>query len=81
MSILKELPTKTVILGVLDLNDMEVESPETVAARVRDALNYLPPERLMIAPDCGMKFLPRTVAFGKLQAMTKGVSLVREALG
>ena len=81
LSILKELPTKTVILGVLDLNDMEVESPETVAARVRDALNYLPPERLMIAPDCGMKFLPRPVAFGKLQAMTEGVSLVRGDLG
>ena len=81
LSVLKELPTKTVILGVLDLSDMKVESPETVSARVRDALNYIPPERLMIAPDCGMKFLPRPVAFGKLQAMTEGVSMVREALG
>ncbi|MCH9017067.1 MAG: 5-methyltetrahydropteroyltriglutamate--homocysteine methyltransferase, partial [Chloroflexi bacterium] len=65
---------------VLDLGDMAVESPETVAARVRKALKYLPPERLMLAPDCGMKYLPRATAFGKLQAMVKGVELVRESL-
>ena len=81
LSVLAKLPSKTVVLGVLDLGDMAVESPETVAARVREALRHLPPERLMLAPDCGMKYLPRGVAFGKLQAMAQGVEMVRESLG
>ena len=80
LSVLTELPTKTIVLGVLDLGDMTVETPESVAARVREALKYLPPERLMLAPDCGMKYLPRDVAFGKLQAMVQGVEVVRESL-
>lgn len=81
LSVLKELPSKTVILGVLDLGDNSIESPEIIGARIREALAYVPPERLQIAPDCGMKYLPRQVAFHKLQAMTAGVAMVRESLG
>ena len=80
LSVLAKLPSKTMVLGVLDLGDMAVESPESVAAMVREALKYLPPERLMLAPDCGLKYLPRDVAFGKLKAMTAGVKLVRDSL-
>ena len=80
LSVLAKLPSKTMVLGVLDLGDMAVESPESVAAMVREALKYLPPERLMLVPDCGMKYLPRDVAFGKLKAMTAGVKLVRDSL-
>ncbi len=80
LSVLSRLPSKTIVVGVIDLGDMAVESPEVVAARIREALKHLPPERLMLAPDCGMKYLPREVAFGKLQAMTEGVELVRESL-
>ncbi len=79
-SVLAELPTKTIVLGVVDLEDMAIESPEDIAARVREALKHLPPERLMLAPDCGMKYLPRDTAFRKLQAMTQGVDLVRDSL-
>ena len=80
LSALANLPSKTIVLGVLDLGDIAVESPEIVAARVRQALEYLPPERLMLAPDCGMKYLPRDVAIGKLQAMVRGVELVRNSM-
>jgi 5-methyltetrahydropteroyltriglutamate--homocysteine methyltransferase len=69
---------KTIILGTLDLGDMAVEIPETVADRIRAALRHIPPERLVVAPDCGMKYLPREVAFGKLTAMVQGAKLVRE---
>ena len=75
--VLKELPSKTIILGVLDLADPKVETPETVAARIRAALRFVPPQRLVIAPDCGMKYLARAVAFAKLQAMAAGARLVR----
>ena len=77
---LRLLPSKTVVLGVLDLGSPEVETPETVAARIRAALRHLPPERLVLAPDCGMKYLPRPVAFGKLQALAKGAAIVRREL-
>ncbi|HLW69405.1 MAG TPA: cobalamin-independent methionine synthase II family protein [Candidatus Binataceae bacterium] len=80
LAILKELPSKVIILGVLDLADRTVESAETVAQRLRTALAILPPERLIAAPDCGMKYLPREVAFGKLQAMVAGARIVREEL-
>ena len=80
LSVLSKLPSKTMVVCVIDLEDTAIESPETVAARVREALKYLPPERLMLAPDCGMKYLPRDVAFGKLQAMVQGVELVRREL-
>ena len=81
LSVLAKLPSKTMVVGVIDLEDAAVEPPESVAARVREALKYLPPEQLMLAPDCGMKYLPREVACGKLQAMVQGVELVREELG
>jgi len=80
LSVLARLPSKTIVVGVLDLENPEIESLEIVADKVREALRYLPPERLMLAPDCGMKYLPRETAFRKLQAMTAGVQLVRQAL-
>lgn len=80
LSILQAFSTKTVILGVLDLGDMHIESPESIAARIREALRYIPPERLMVAPDCGMKYLPRRIAYHKLRAMTLGAAIVRESL-
>ena len=79
-SLLEQLPTKRVILGVLDLNDMEVESAETVADRIRAALQHIDAERLMAGPDCGMKYLPRDVASGKLQSLAEGAELVRADL-
>ena len=81
LSILESLPSKTVILGVLDLNDLEVESPEVIAQRIRSALKYLPPERLVVAPDCGMKYLPSDLAYRKLVAMVEGTRTVRRELG
>ena len=77
---LRLLPSKVIILGVLDLYDERVEQPETVAARIRSALERVPPERLIIAPDCGMKYLSRQVARGKLEAMVAGTQLVRDQL-
>lgn len=74
------LPSKTVMLGVLDLGDPAVETPETVATRIRAALRHVPPERLVIAPDCGMKYLPRQTAFGKLKAMAAGAAIVRSEI-
>jgi len=76
-AILKSLAAKTVVLGVIDLSTEEVEPAETVAERIRRALPYLNPERIVIAPDCGMKYLPRDSAFGKLQSMVKGAAIVR----
>jgi 5-methyltetrahydropteroyltriglutamate--homocysteine methyltransferase len=76
-AILAGLPSKTIILGVLDLGDMAVEAPEAVAARVRRALPYVAPERIVLAPDCGMKYLPREVAFGKLKAMAQAAAILR----
>jgi 5-methyltetrahydropteroyltriglutamate--homocysteine methyltransferase len=77
---LKDL-SKTIILGVIDLGDMTVETPETVAGRIRRALAYVSPDRIIVAPDCGMKYLPRDVAFGKLQAMVEGARIVRREHG
>src|SRR4029077_14293362 len=68
-AVLKSLPGKTIILGVIDLNDMTVETPEKVAARIRRALPFVASENVIVAPDCGMKYLPRDVAFAKMQAM------------
>ena len=79
-SILEQLPTKDVILGVLDLGDHEVESAELVAQRIRAALEHVDAERLLVAPDCGMKYLPRDVARGKLRALVEGAALVRAEL-
>ncbi len=79
-SVVKSLPGKKIILGVIDLNDMKVETPETVAARIRRALPYVRAEDVIVAPDCGMKYLPRDVAFGKMAAMVEGAKLVRAEL-
>jgi 5-methyltetrahydropteroyltriglutamate--homocysteine methyltransferase len=80
LKVLKELPSKTIILGVIDLADMTVETPQIVAERIRRALDHVPAERLVVAPDCGMKYLPRAVAFGKMKAMVEGTALVRREL-
>jgi len=80
-AIVRRLGRKTVILGVLDLaDDSPVETPEVIAARVRAALEHIEPERLVLAPDCGMKYLSREVAFGKLGAMVAGRDLVLRTL-
>ena len=75
-SVLAKLPGKTIILGVLDLSDMNVETPEKVAERIRRALPYVPAEKIVVAPDCGLKYLPRDVAFGKMKAMVDGAAIV-----
>ena len=80
-SVLKQLPGKKILLGVIDLNDMTIETPETVAARIRRALPYVKAEDLIVAPDCGMKYLPREVAFGKMKAMVAGAAIMRNELG
>jgi 5-methyltetrahydropteroyltriglutamate--homocysteine methyltransferase len=80
-SILAQIPSKTVILGVLDLaDDAPVETAEDVAGRIRAALQFIEPERLQVAPDCGMKYLPRDVALAKLRALVNGAELVRAGL-
>jgi 5-methyltetrahydropteroyltriglutamate--homocysteine methyltransferase len=66
---------------VVDLSDMAIESAETVASRIRRALPYVAPERIIVATDCGMKYLPREVADGKMRAMTAGAWLMRKELG
>jgi 5-methyltetrahydropteroyltriglutamate--homocysteine methyltransferase len=80
LSVLKGLPTKDIMLGVLDLDDLAIETPEIVADRIRAAFPYVEPERIVVAPDCGMKYLPREVAFGKLKAMADGAAIVRAEL-
>jgi len=79
-SVLKSLPDKEIILGVLDLSTHEVETPETVIERVKRALDYVAPERIVLAPDCGMKYLPRKVAYAKLQAMVEAARRLRQEL-
>ena len=79
-SILAELPDKIIMYGVLDLSDPEIETPERVADRIRQALKYVSSDRLWIAPDCGMKYHSREVAFGKLKAMADGAAIVRREL-
>jgi len=80
-SVLATLDGKTIILGVLNLNDDSVETPDQVAERARRALPYVPAERLVLAPDCGMKYLPRESASGKLRAMTAAAAELRTELG
>jgi 5-methyltetrahydropteroyltriglutamate--homocysteine methyltransferase len=79
-SVLSKLPGKTIILGVLDLSTHEIETPEIVAGRIRRALPFVSPERLIVAPDCGLKYLPRSVAFEKMKAMVEGAKLVRSKI-
>jgi 5-methyltetrahydropteroyltriglutamate--homocysteine methyltransferase len=76
LSFLEQVPSKRVALGVLDLSSSEVETPEQVAARAREALNHIDRDRLVLAPDCGMKYLPRDTAFAKLEALVAGARLV-----
>jgi 5-methyltetrahydropteroyltriglutamate--homocysteine methyltransferase len=80
-SMLARLPSKQIVLGVLDLQDPAVETTATIAERIRRALPYVPPERLIVAPDCGLKYLPRDVAFAKIKAMVEGAAIVRRELG
>jgi 5-methyltetrahydropteroyltriglutamate--homocysteine methyltransferase len=80
LAVLKELPSKTIVLGVIDLSTTVIESAQTVAGRIRAALAFVPPERIVVAPDCGMKYLPRAVAYGKMCAMTEGAAIVRREL-
>jgi 5-methyltetrahydropteroyltriglutamate--homocysteine methyltransferase len=80
LGVLRALRSKTVLVGVLDLNDRNVETAHQVATRIRAALDVVPAERLVVTPDCGMKYLPRDVAFGKLQALAAGAELVRTEL-
>jgi 5-methyltetrahydropteroyltriglutamate--homocysteine methyltransferase len=78
--VLRELSGKTILLGVLDLGDAAIETAEVVADRIRAGLRYVAAERLIPAPDCGMKYLQRDVAFGKLKAMVEGAAIVRREL-
>ncbi len=79
-SVLKTLPDKTIILGTLDLSTHEIETPEVVAERIERALPYVDAKRIVVAPDCGLKYLPRAVAFGKMKAMADGARLVRQKI-
>jgi 5-methyltetrahydropteroyltriglutamate--homocysteine methyltransferase len=77
-SVLAGLPDKQILLGVIDLSDPAIETPEVVAARIRRALPYVPAQNIIVAQDCGMKYLPRDVANAKLHAMVEGARIVRE---
>ena len=80
LGVLKDLAPKKIMLGVIDLADPQAETPAIVADRIRAALEFLPPERLVPAPDCGMKYLPRELAFAKLKALARGAAIVRAEL-
>jgi 5-methyltetrahydropteroyltriglutamate--homocysteine methyltransferase len=80
-SVLAQLDDKQLMVGCIDLSDMNVETPDTVAARIRRALPYVAKERVILAPDCGMKYLPRDVAVGKLQSMVEGARILRREFG
>jgi 5-methyltetrahydropteroyltriglutamate--homocysteine methyltransferase len=80
LAVLRDLAPKTVVLGVVSLDDPSVEGPEEIARRIRAGLQHVSPGRLVPAPDCGMKYLPRATAFGKLRALAAGAALVRREL-
>jgi 5-methyltetrahydropteroyltriglutamate--homocysteine methyltransferase len=80
-SVLAKLGGKQVMVGCLDLNDPTIETPETVVRRIKRALAYIKPEQVILAPDCGMKYLPRDVAFGKMKAMVEAARLLRAEHG
>jgi 5-methyltetrahydropteroyltriglutamate--homocysteine methyltransferase len=80
LGILKSLAAKRIMLGVIDLGDRRIESADEVAARIRNGLRHVSAERLVPAPDCGMKYLPREVAFGKLKALAEGAAIVRREI-
>jgi 5-methyltetrahydropteroyltriglutamate--homocysteine methyltransferase len=77
-AVLEQLPGKQIMVGCLDLNDMAVETPQAIVARIERALRYVAAENVILAPDCGMKYLPRDVAFGKLCAMVEAAKMLRE---
>jgi 5-methyltetrahydropteroyltriglutamate--homocysteine methyltransferase len=79
-SVLASLAGKTIMLGVIDLSNMQVEAPEQVATRIRRALPFVEPRNIIVCTDCGMKYLPRDVAYGKMKAMVDGASIVRQDL-
>src|SRR5262249_13782528 len=80
-SVLARLADKHIILGTIDLSKNQVETPEVVAERIRRALPYVSAERITVAPDCGMKYLPRDVAFEKMKVMVQGARLIRAEVG
>ena len=80
-AVLAQLPGKKIMVGCIDLSDPAVESPQTVMARVKRALAYVPKENVILAPDCGMKYLPRESAFGKMKAMVEAAKMLRAEYG
>jgi 5-methyltetrahydropteroyltriglutamate--homocysteine methyltransferase len=80
-AVLAALPKKMIMVGCIDLSDMRVETPQTVVERVKRALPYVSKENVILAPDCGMKYLPREVAFGKMKAMVEAAKLLRKEIG
>ena len=81
LSVLKSLANKRLIVGVIDLaDDSQVEDVDTLVGRIRNALKYVDADRLILAPDCGMKYLPRPKAFAKLSALAQAAAKVREEL-
>lgn len=80
LAVLEALGDKTVMVGVIDLGSSNIETPDTVAARIRAALEHIAPDKLVVAPDCGMKYLSREAAFGKLCALAEGAAIVRREL-
>jgi 5-methyltetrahydropteroyltriglutamate--homocysteine methyltransferase len=80
-SVLEKLEGKQIMVGCIDLNDMAVETPEMIVARIKRALRYVEAENVILAPDCGMKYLPREVAFGKLRAMVEAARRLRAEFG
>jgi 5-methyltetrahydropteroyltriglutamate--homocysteine methyltransferase len=81
LGVLRDLSGKKIMLGVLDLGDPNIESVDAVAERIRNGLKYVPADKLVPAPDCGMKYMPRHVAFGKLKAMADAATKVRKEIG
>lgn len=81
LELFRQYPTdKEVVVGVIDVKDENIETPDVVARRIRQALDHIPAEKMMISPDCGMKFMPRDRAYGKLKAMVEGTAIVRREL-
>jgi 5-methyltetrahydropteroyltriglutamate--homocysteine methyltransferase len=76
-SVLEKLPGKKIMVGVINLDDMAIETPQKVVERAKRALSYVPRENIILAPDCGMKYLPREVAYGKMKALVEGARLLR----
>ena len=80
LGVLKDLSSKKIMLGVLDLGNPEIETADVVAGRIRNGLKYVAADRLIPAPDCGMKYMPRQIAFGKLKAMCDAAAIVRKEI-